>query len=64
MYDLNEDGKLSAGEAKDYIVDWCKEELGILRPRESMVQRTFNEMDKNKNKYIEKDELFEHLKQA
>ena len=49
MHDRDLDEKLSAEEANGFIVQWCQDELGIKEPRKSLVQRTFNEIDRNKD---------------
>ena len=49
MHDRNMDEKLSADEANGFIVQWCQEELGIAKPRQSLVQRTFEKIDRNKD---------------
>ena len=49
MHDKNMDEKLSAEEANGFIVQWCQDEFGIKEPRKSLVQRTFDEIDRNKD---------------
>ena len=55
---MNQDDVLCPEEAEEFIVEWCKQELGISRPRQSVVQRTFDKIDKNKDKLIDRQELF------
>ena len=43
--DMNQDDVLCPEEAEEFIVEWCKQELGISRPRQSVVQRTFDKID-------------------
>ena len=60
MYDLNQDGKLSAEEAKEYVKMWAEKRM--VEKKDADVVATFDEIDINKDGYIDKNELYIFIK--
>ena len=63
IYDNDGDGRLNKEEGKEYIKIWSEEELGHA-PSDKMIESLFTEIDENRDGFIEKQDVFEHLKRA
>ena len=58
-FDLDWDGRLSAQEAKKYIEDWAAKRMDREDAKEVA---TFDDIDTNKDGYIDKQELYEFIR--
>ena len=61
--DENNDGQLDIYVVKPYIKNWIDEDLGI-EDGTTIIEESFNEMDKNGNLWISKEEMFNHIKET
>ena len=61
LYDHDEDGKLNREEGSQYLTIWSEEEMGY-SPGKEMIDDLFAELDDDKDGFIEKQDVFEHLK--
>ena len=55
---------LTVDEATEYIKQWITDEYGIANPGEALVQNTFKEIDVNKDGFIDKVELENHMRET
>ena len=58
-YDLDWDGRLSAVEAQEYIKMWAEKRM---EKEDAKEVATFDDIDKNKDGYIDKQELYDFIK--
>ena len=65
-YGLTKDQKLSTEQAKDYVMKYAKQELGmttkVVASSEELLKDIFNDIDVDKDGQFSRDEMFEHLK--
>ena len=54
---------LTLAEATEYIKEWVKKEFEI-EAGNALIEDTFLEIDKNGDARIQKEELFNHMKEA